>query len=158
VGVLSLTTIELLFICMREQRVSDSVVRPRRIDQLTAMPLAAVGGGPVNAGAVRSVQAVLPSGALLGHLADLFAGLGDPTRLRIVAALSSRELCVRDLALAIGQTTSAVSHQLRQLRRLGLVQGRRDGRRVYYSLDDRHVGRLYGEALDHVRHRTEGRQ
>ena len=141
---------------MREQRASGRVARPRRIDQLTASPLAATGGGPVNAGAVRSVQAVLPSGALLGALADLFAGLGDPTRLRIVAALASRELCVHDLAQAIGQTSSAVSHQLGQLRRLGLVRGRRDGRRVYYALDDQHVGRLYGEALDHVRHRTEG--
>lgn len=134
------------------------MARPRRIDQLTAPPMTAGDGGPVDAGAVRAAQDVLPGGALLGHLAGLFAALGDPTRLRIVAALASQELCVGDLALAIGQSTSAVSHQLRQLRRLGLVQGRRDGRRVYYTLDDRHVGRLYGEALDHVRHRTEGRR
>lgn len=134
------------------------MVRPRRIDQLTAAPRTADDSEAVDVGAVRSVREVMPGGVLLGHLAGLFAALGDPTRLRIVAALASQELCVRDLALAIGQSTSAVSHQLRQLRRLGLVDGRRAGRRVYYTLDDRHVGRLYGEALDHVRHRTEGRR
>jgi DNA-binding transcriptional ArsR family regulator len=132
------------------------VARPRRADQIAPPPVPMADGGLVDAGAVRRAQSALPNGIVLHDLANLFAALGDPTRLRMVAALARQELCVHDLASTIGQTTSAVSHHLRQLRDLGLVRGRRAGRRVYYSLDDRHVGRLYGEALDHVRHRTEG--
>jgi ArsR family transcriptional regulator, lead/cadmium/zinc/bismuth-responsive transcriptional repressor len=132
------------------------VARPRRADQIAPPLVPMADGGLVDAGAARRAQSALPDGLVLNDLANLFAALGDPTRLRMVAALAHQELCVHDLASAIGQTTSAVSHHLRQLRDLGLVRGRRAGRRVYYSLDDRHVGRLYGEALDHVRHRTEG--
>ena len=105
---------------------------------------------------VDEARSALPDANLVQGMTELFAALGDPTRLRIIAALSAQELCVRDLSDTVGQTKSAVSHQLRQLRTLGLVQGRRDGRRVYYALDDQHVGRLYGEALDHVHHRMEG--
>ncbi|MEA2523961.1 MAG: ArsR family transcriptional regulator, lead/cadmium/zinc/bismuth-responsive transcriptional, partial [Thermomicrobiales bacterium] len=94
----------------------------------------------------------LPTGQVLGGLADLFAALGDPTRLRIVAALAGGELCVCDLAATVGQTESAVSHHLRLLRSLGLVRPRRDGRLVYYTLDDAHVTTLFGQALDHVAH------
>lgn len=134
------------------------MARPRRVDQIAAPPVPVADGEVVDARAVRRAQAALPNSTVLHDLANLFAALGDPTRLRMVAALASQELCVQDLASAIGQTASAVSHHLRQLRSLGLVRGRRAGRRVYYSLDDRHVNRLYGEALDHVRHRTEGLQ
>ena len=134
------------------------MARPRRADQIASPPDLTADGGLIDAGAVRRAQAALPGGPVLHDLANLFAALGDPTRLRMVAALAHQELCVHDLASAIGQSASAVSHHLRQLRALGLVRGRRAGRRVYYALDDRHVGRLYGEALDHVRHRTEGLQ
>lgn len=86
------------------------------------------------------------------HLADLFSALSDPTRLRIISVLLEGELNVGDLAAQLGLTESAVSHQLRGLRQLRLVRSRKDGRQVYYALDDDHVARLYRLGLDHVEH------
>jgi ArsR family transcriptional regulator len=86
------------------------------------------------------------------HLADLFSALSDPTRLRIISILLEGELNVGDLAAKLNMTESAVSHQLRGLRQLNLVRSRKDGRQVYYTLDDDHVARLYRLGLDHVEH------
>jgi ArsR family transcriptional regulator, lead/cadmium/zinc/bismuth-responsive transcriptional repressor len=86
------------------------------------------------------------------HLADLFSALSDPTRLRIISILLEEELNVGDLAAKLNMTESAVSHQLRGLRQLHLVRSRKDGRQVYYALDDDHVARLYRLGLDHVEH------
>jgi ArsR family transcriptional regulator len=86
------------------------------------------------------------------HLADLFSALSDPTRLRIISVLLEGELNVGDIASQLGMTESAVSHQLRGLRQLQLVRSRKDGRQVYYALDDDHVARLYRLGLDHVEH------
>lgn len=132
------------------------MARPRRTDQLNDAADLVCEERLVHVDAVRGARATLPSGAALAGLADLFAALGDPTRLRIVAALAAQELCVCDLAATVGQSESAVSHHLRLLRSLGLVRARRDGRRVYYAPDDGHVAVLYGEALDHVAHRAPG--
>jgi ArsR family transcriptional regulator len=109
----------------------------------------------VHVDAVRDARANLPPSHVLAEASALFAALGDPTRLRLVAALAARELCVCDLAAALGMSQSAVSHQVRVLRHLGVVRPRRDGRRVYYALDDAHVSGFYSQALDHVRHRQE---
>ena len=106
----------------------------------------------VHVHAVRAARAALPAGERMGALAQFFAALGDPTRLRIVAALASEELCVCDLAAAIGQSESAVSHQLRHLRELRLVRSRREGRRVFYALDDAHVLSIYAQSCDHIGH------
>lgn len=86
------------------------------------------------------------------ELADTFDALGDPTRVRILHALSDRELCVCDLATLLDMTPSAVSHQLSLLRHLRLVRPRKAGRMVYYSLDDQHVIDLFRRGLEHVRH------
>jgi ArsR family transcriptional regulator len=86
------------------------------------------------------------------HLADLFSALSDPTRLRIISVLLEGELNVGDLAARLNMTESAVSHQLRGLRQLHLVRSRKEGRQVYYTLDDDHVARLYRLGLDHVEH------
>ncbi|KMO85814.1 ArsR family transcriptional regulator [Megasphaera cerevisiae DSM 20462] len=83
-------------------------------------------------------------------LADIFKVLGDPTRLRILHALMEGELCVRDIADQIQMGQSAVSHQLRILRNARLVQFRRDGKVVYYSLADNHVFTLLAVGLEHV--------
>ena len=80
----------------------------------------------------------------------LFAALGDPTRLRLLAALQAGPLCTCDLAATLGVTESAVSHQLRGLRALRLVASDRDGRVVYHRLDDDHVAALLDVAADHV--------
>ncbi len=130
------------------------MARPRKIDQLMDTADLVCDDRVVHVEAVRAAREMLPSGRLLSDLADLFAALGDPTRLRILAALTGQELCVCDLAAAIGTSESAVSHQLRLLRTLGLVRNRREGRRAYYALDDADVADLYHQALDHVAHRA----
>lgn len=83
-------------------------------------------------------------------LADTFRALGDPTRVRILDALSSGELCVCDIASLVNISESAVSHQLRLLRGLRLVRPRRAGRLVYYAIDDHHILELLKQALTHV--------
>ena len=86
------------------------------------------------------------------HLADLFSALSDPTRLRIISVLLDSELNVGDIATQLTMSESAVSHQLRGLRQLRLVRSRKNGRQVYYALDDDHVAKLYRLGLDHVEH------
>jgi DNA-binding transcriptional ArsR family regulator len=86
------------------------------------------------------------------RLAETFRALSDPTRVRIVSLLAEAELCVCDLAAALGMSQSAVSHQLRTLRDLRLVRWHREGRQIFYTLDDEHVADLYRRALDHVAH------
>jgi ArsR family transcriptional regulator, lead/cadmium/zinc/bismuth-responsive transcriptional repressor len=83
-------------------------------------------------------------------LTEIFRVLGDPTRVRILDALSRSELCVGDLAGRLGLTESAVSHQLRLLRNTRIVRARRDGRMIFYALDDRHVLTLFRQGLRHV--------
>lgn len=83
-------------------------------------------------------------------LADIFKVLGDPTRLRILHVLMGGECCVRNIAEAIEMGQSAVSHQLRILRDARLVQFRRDGKVIYYSLADDHVFTLLSVGLEHV--------
>ena len=92
--------------------------------------------------------------ALVQALADTFRILGDPTRIRIVDALASGQLCVHEISEHIGITESAVSHQLRLMRSLRIVRARREGRCVYYTLDDQHVLDLFQQGLRHV---SEGR-
>ncbi len=94
-------------------------------------------------------QPLLPPDTV-GALADIFKVLGDPTRVRILDVLSRGELCVCHLARQLGLTESAVSHQLRLLRNTRIVRSRRDGRLIYYSLDDRHVLTLFRQGLRHV--------
>ena len=87
----------------------------------------------------------------LDRLSLTYKVLGDPNRLKIVMALKNVEMCVCDLAAFTGLTDSAVSHQLRRLKDLALVKSRRDGRIIYYSLDDEHVKRLLTLGLEHIR-------
>jgi len=86
------------------------------------------------------------------HLADLFSALSDPTRLRIISVLLDGEMNVGDIAAQLEMTESAVSHQLRGLRQMKLVRARKNGRQVYYTLDDDHIAKLYRLGLDHVEH------
>ena len=99
---------------------------------------------------VRKIRAALVAPDAVQGLADTFSALGDPTRVRILDALSHGELCVCDLAAVLSLSQSAVSHQLRLLRGLRLVRPRRDGRVVFYSLDDQHIMSLFRQALQHV--------
>ena len=87
-------------------------------------------------------------------LAETFKVLGDPTRVRILDALSRSELCVHDLAARVGMSESAISHQLRLLRGQRVVRTRRDGRNIYYALDDQHIVGLFAQGLEHVEERA----
>ena len=84
-------------------------------------------------------------------VAETFRNLGDPTRVKILQALTVQELCVCDLAKLLGVSESATSHQLRVLRSRNLVRYRKEGKMAYYSLDDEHINTLMREALRHVR-------
>jgi len=99
---------------------------------------------------VRKIREVLVTPDAVQGLADTFSALGDPTRVRILDALSHGELCVCDLAAVLKLSQSAVSHQLRLLRGLRLVKPRRDGRVVFYSLDDQHIISIFKQTLQHV--------
>jgi DNA-binding transcriptional ArsR family regulator len=90
--------------------------------------------------------------AVAEQLAQVFHALADPTRVRVVSALVGAELCVGDLAAMLDMSISAISHQLRLLRELRVVRRRREGKHIYYALDDEHVGDLFARGLEHVRH------
>jgi len=99
---------------------------------------------------VKKIRQALVAPDAVQALADTFSALGDPTRVRILDALSNSELCVCDLAAVLSLSQSAVSHQLRLLRGMRLVRPRRDGRIVFYSLDDQHIMSLFRQTLQHV--------
>jgi DNA-binding transcriptional ArsR family regulator len=89
-------------------------------------------------------------------VAETMQALATPSRLRILSRLHAGACSVNELAAAVGMESSAVSHQLRVLRHLGLVVGRRDGRRIVYDLHDEHVGELLEQAIGHVEHLRQG--
>lgn len=100
--------------------------------------------------AVKAVREALFSEDIAVSLAELFRALGDPTRVKILFSLMTRELCVCDITAVIGASESAVSHQLRILRNLRLVKYRREGKILYYSLADDHIEKLFAQGLEHV--------
>jgi ArsR family transcriptional regulator len=102
---------------------------------------------------VIQAQQVLLDGLAATHLADTFKALADPTRVRIISILLHTELCVCDLAATLGMTQSAVSHQLRLMRDMRLVKSRKEGRMVYYALDDEHIRDLFLRGREHVEHK-----
>ena len=104
----------------------------------------------VHESVVAAVRSRMPNEDVLADVAELFKVFGDSTRTRILSALFESELCVCDIAELLGMTKSAVSHQLRILRQTKIVKNRKDGKVVYYSLDDEHVSRIYKMALEHL--------
>ncbi len=106
----------------------------------------------VHADKVQLAQAQLLDGPSAARLAELFKALSDPTRVRILSALATAELCVCDVAATLGMSQSAISHQLRVLRQLRLVRRRKSGQMAFYALDDEHVSDLLRQSLEHVLH------
>ena len=100
--------------------------------------------------AIRAARRALMDPATVSALSELFKVLGDPTRIRILQALHDTRLCVCDIAETLGMTQSAISHQLRVLRQARLVRARREGRSVFYALDDDHVAHMFEQGLLHV--------
>ena len=100
----------------------------------------------------RAAEAYLLDGVSATRVAELFKALSDPTRVRIVSLSAHTELCVGDLCIVLGMSQPAVSYQLRILRTLRIVNARKEGKHVYYSLADEHVHQLYQQGVDHVQH------
>lgn len=105
--------------------------------------------------AVMAARRLLDQTPSASEIASLFAILGDATRMRVLLALGSGELCVTDLSAATGVNRTTISHQLRVLRRHRFVQRRREGKVVYYTLDDDHVGALLSIARTHAAESTQ---
>lgn len=99
---------------------------------------------------VEQVMAQMPPDEQLYDLAELFKVFGDSTRIKILYALFESELCVCDIAQLLNLTQTAVSHQLRVLKGSKLVKFRREGKTVFYSLDDDHVRRIIGQGMEHL--------
>lgn len=93
----------------------------------------------------------MPDDDMIEDLADLFKVFGDPTRVKIIYTLFKSEMCVCEIADNLGMTQSAISHQLRLLKKSRLVKFRKEGKTVYYSLDDDHVRRIFDCGLCHVK-------
>ena len=98
----------------------------------------------------QRVRKQIPNTDRLDDMAQFFSMLADPTRLKIVIALKTAELCVHEISETIGLSVSAVSHQLRLLRAAKLVRNRRDGKMIYYALDDDHINQLLLLVNTHV--------
>src|SRR5215470_13876104 len=101
---------------------------------------------------VNELRANGPSDELITFVAETFHVLGDPTRLKILYMLRKHVCCVRDLAILVGVSESAISHQLRLLKDRRLVKQRREGTTIYYALDDQHLAALFREAEYHANH------
>lgn len=99
---------------------------------------------------VNRVKKVLPEDEVLYDLAELFKAFGDSTRVKIICVLFESDMCVCDLANILGVSQSAVSHQLRTLRSARLVRFRKEGKVVYYSLDDEHIKHIFNEGFKHI--------
>lgn len=117
------------------------------INQLS-MPLSPADPAPSDLAEQRRAALLQPR--TVEALADTFRALGDPTRVRILDALSHGELCVSAIATLVNTSESAASHQLRLLRGMRLVRPRRAGRLVYYAVDDQHILELLHQAMTHV--------
>lgn len=102
---------------------------------------------------VNRVKECIPQEETLYDLAELFKVFGDTTRIKILCALFQAEMCVCDIAALLGMTQSAVSHQLRVLKQTRLVKFRKEGKVVYYSLEDEHIKHIFDQGLVHINER-----
>ena len=102
------------------------------------------------------VREKMPNEDPIYEVSELFKVFGDSTRARMICALNIEEMCVCDLAALLNKTQSAISHQLRILKSSRLVKSRKQGKIVYYSLDDSHIGDIFAKAFEHVMEEMEG--
>jgi ArsR family transcriptional regulator len=99
------------------------------------------------------VKERMPKNEKLYHVAEFFKIVGDQTRIKILYALFESSMCVCDIAVLLDMSQSAISHQLRVLKQAGLVKYRKEGRIVFYSLDDDHIKNILDEGMDHINHK-----
>lgn len=132
---------------------AESIVRS---STLGAMPIPSASDAtaqnerPCGCDGAQAALDAMPDEELLYDLADLFKVFADTTRIKILYALMGSELCVADLAEAVGASQSAVSHQLRTLKQARLVRFRRDGKNVIYGLSDDHVYTMLSQGMNHI--------
>jgi DNA-binding transcriptional ArsR family regulator len=107
----------------------------------------------VNEPMVQSIRENQIDESEILDLSELFKALSDPTRLKMIHALKQSELCVCDLSAVLQMGQSAVSHQLRYLRNLRLVKRRKEGKMMFYSLEDDHIKTLFTQGLNHIEHK-----
>lgn len=101
----------------------------------------------------NKAQSLLLDSSVVSKLSSFFKVIGDETRVNIIYALSKKEMCVGEISQILNISQSAISHQLKQLRLEGQVKARRDGKNIYYSLDDEHVVDILNQALTHIQHK-----
>ncbi len=99
---------------------------------------------------IRKIDEKMPPEEELTDLADFFKVFGDATRLKILYVLLCSEMCVYDIAMLLGMSQSAISHQLRVLKQMDLVKNRREGKTIFYSLADAHIVTILSQGLDHI--------
>lgn len=104
----------------------------------------------IHNGTVNKVKNIIPEDEMIYDLAEFFKVFADSTRMKIIYALMEEELCVCDIATIVGTTQSAISHQLRILKQSKLVKYRKDGKVVYYSLDDEHISEIVKKGSEHI--------
>jgi len=104
----------------------------------------------VHENVIERVRKKMPHEENLYNLAELFKVFGDTTRVKIISALFEAEMCVCDIAELLNMTHSAISHQLRVLRQARLVKHRKEGKVVFYSLDDEHIKTIFNQGLEHI--------
>ncbi|MFO7570128.1 MAG: metalloregulator ArsR/SmtB family transcription factor [Smithellaceae bacterium] len=117
---------------------------------INTKPIKGCGNRTIHEHLVAKARQSMPDDEALYELADLFRVFGDSTRIRILHALMSSEMCVCDISFLLGMTESAISHQLRVLRQTRMVTQRKAGRVVYYSIADDHIKTILKCGLDHM--------
>lgn len=104
---------------------------------------------------VHNTVSKMPKDYIFDSLAGFYKIIGDKTRCKLLFALMQNEMCVCDLANVLSMTKSSISHQLSKMRDYGVVKSRRDGKEVYYSLDDSHIEEIYKVSIEHIKHKFE---
>lgn len=103
---------------------------------------------------VEHALSQMPDDKTITRLSEFYKIMGDATRCRLICALQDSEMCVCDLANVLSMSKSSISHQLSKMRACGVVKCRREGKEVYYSLDDEHILEIFGTTLTHIKHKS----
>lgn len=107
----------------------------------------------INYEVVKNTLSQMPSEHIFNNISNFYKVMGDCTRCKIIFALKINEMCVCDLANVLSMSKSSISHQLGKMRNNGIVKCRREGKEVYYSLDDEHIAEIFTITMTHIEHK-----
>ncbi len=107
----------------------------------------------INLKLVEKTLSEMPSENIFTQLSEFYKIMGDNTRCKIIFALQKNEMCVCDIANVLSMSKSSVSHQLKKMKNYGVIKCRREGKGIYYSLDDEHVSEIFAITLTHITHK-----